>query len=204
MSPEKCNVFRLFDIEPFISHKFKWFSKPLLSFSGWFHLFWLSGRLPVRNIQGHLTGNFEENTEKQQQSVNKGSWSHFKHLIIRRLLGKNLFTPSKNGGRVPNQQGAPITCNLAYWEVSQQTYVQTLLASWGVVKGAKFRPSVGLSFSHQHFLSKDIFFPNLPDSKNWSKEQIFWRTNPLSGPEYKVLQAGLKNTDWKASPLSST
>ena len=32
-----------------------------------------------------------------------------------------------------SQQGAPTTCNLTYWEVSQQTYVQTLLPSLGVV-----------------------------------------------------------------------
>ena len=50
-----------------------------------------------------------------------------------RLLGKiYLFlTPSKTDGRVTSQQGAPITCNLTFWEVSQQTYVQTLLASLG-------------------------------------------------------------------------
>ena len=54
-----------------------------------------------------------------------------------RLLGKiYLFvTPSNTNGRVPSQEGAPTTCNLTYWEVSQQTYVQTLLASLGVVIG---------------------------------------------------------------------
>ena len=48
-----------------------------------------------------------------------------------RLLGKiHLFlSPSKTDGRVPSQQKAPRTCNLTYWEVSQQTYVQTLLPS---------------------------------------------------------------------------
>ena len=53
------------------------------------------------------------------------------------------LTPSKTDGRVPSQQGAPTTCNLTYWEVSQQTYVQTLLATLGVASGAKFSPSVG-------------------------------------------------------------
>ena len=53
------------------------------------------------------------------------------------------LTPSKTDGRVPSQQGAPTTCNLTYWEVSQQTYVQTLLATLGVALGAKFSPSVG-------------------------------------------------------------
>ena len=62
--------------------------------------------------------------------MNKGFWSHLKHFG--RLLGKNnlFFAPSKTDRRVPSQQGAPTTCNL---EVSQQTYVQTLLASLGVV-----------------------------------------------------------------------
>ena len=42
-------------------------------------------------------------------------------------------TSSKSDGTVPSQQGALTTCNLTYWEVSQQTYVQTLLPSLGVV-----------------------------------------------------------------------
>ena len=43
------------------------------------------------------------------------------------------LTPTE--GRVPSQQGAPTTCNLTYLEVSQQTYVQTLMVSLGVVRG---------------------------------------------------------------------
>ena len=54
------------------------------------------------------------------------------------------LTPSKTNGRVPSQQGEPTTCNLTYWEVSQQTYVQLFLASLGVVIGYEFRPLVGL------------------------------------------------------------
>ena len=46
-----------------------------------------------------------------------------------------LLTPSKTDGRVSSQQGAPTTYNLTYWEVYQQTYVKTLLASLGVVIG---------------------------------------------------------------------
>ena len=73
----------------------------------------------VRKQAGHPTENFEKKTLKQQQSMNKAFWSHFKHFG--RLLGKiYLFlTPSKTDGRVPSQQGAPTTCNLTYWEVSQ-------------------------------------------------------------------------------------
>ena len=48
-------------------------------------------------------------------------------------MGDYLFlTLSKTDGRVPSQQGAPTTYSLTYWEVSQQTYVQTLLATLGV------------------------------------------------------------------------
>ena len=67
--------------------------------------------------------------------MNKAFWSHFKHYEI--LLAKMyLFrTPSKTDGRIPRQQGAPTTYNLTYREVSHQKYVQTLLASLGVVIG---------------------------------------------------------------------
>ena len=53
------------------------------------------------------------------------------------------FTPGKTDGRVPSQQGAPTTCNLTYWEISQQTYFQTLLASLGVVIGQNLVPQWG-------------------------------------------------------------
>ena len=67
--------------------------------------------------------------------MNKAFWSHFKHLgwLLEKIY---LFlTPSKTNGRIASQQGAPTTCNLTYCEFSQQTYVQTLLASLGVVIG---------------------------------------------------------------------
>ena len=56
---------------------------------------------------------------------------------IGRLLGKIyvFLTPSKTNGRVPSQQGVPTTCNLTYWEVSQQTYLQALLAGLGEATG---------------------------------------------------------------------
>ena len=65
--------------------------------------------------------------------MNKDFCSHFKHFG--RLLGKIylFFTQRKSDGRVPSQQGARTTCNLTFWEVSQQTYVQTLLPSLGAV-----------------------------------------------------------------------
>ena len=67
--------------------------------------------------------------------MDKAFWSHFKHLgwLLEKIY---LFlTPSKTNRRIASQQGAPTTCNLTYCEFSQQTYVQTLLVSLGVVIG---------------------------------------------------------------------
>ena len=74
--------------------------------------------------------------------MNKALWIHFKHFG--RLLGKMylFLTLSKTNGRVPSQQGAPTTCNVTYWDVSQQTYVQIVLASLECGNRAKLRPSV--------------------------------------------------------------
>ena len=51
------------------------------------------------------------------------------------LLLLLFLTSNKTNERVPSQQGASTTCNLTYWELSQQTYLQTLLASLVVAKG---------------------------------------------------------------------
>ena len=75
--------------------------------------------------------------------MKKASWSHFKHFG--RLLGKiYLFlTPSKTDGRVPSQQGATTTCNLTYWEVSQQHVWPDITGQVEYGHKAKFRPLVG-------------------------------------------------------------
>ena len=52
------------------------------------------------------------------------------------------LTPRKTNGRVPSQQGAPTTCNVTYWDVSQQTYVHRVPASLGCGNRATLRPSV--------------------------------------------------------------
>ena len=46
--------------------------------------------------------------------MNKAFLSYFKHFET--FLGKMylVLTPRKTAGRVPNQQGAPATCNLTY------------------------------------------------------------------------------------------
>ena len=60
--------------------------------------------------------------------------------------------PSKTDGKVPSQQGVPTTCNLTYWEVSQQTYLQAPLTGLGEAQGhrTKFRPSVGGRGGHRN------------------------------------------------------
>ena len=67
--------------------------------------------------------------------MNKAFRSHFKHFG--KMLGKNylFLTPSRTDRRVPSEQGAHlhVLCNLTYWEVSQQTYLQKLLASLGLI-----------------------------------------------------------------------
>ena len=65
--------------------------------------------------------------------MNKAFWSHLKHFG--RLLGKKLSVPHSQQDWWKSSQPARCTYNLQpdYWEVSQQTYVQTLLASLGVI-----------------------------------------------------------------------
>ena len=67
---------------------------------------------------GHPMEHFEKKALKEQQSMNKSFWNHFRHFG--RLLEKiYLFLiSSKTDGRVPSQQGAPTTCNLTYLGVS--------------------------------------------------------------------------------------
>ena len=65
-------------------------------------------------------------------------------------------TPSKTEGRVPRQQSAPTTCNLTYWEVSQQTHLQTLLATLGVVQGHNERRKRLLKNSRSSYCTHEI------------------------------------------------
>ena len=59
----------------------------------------------------------------------------FFFLLLLLLLFLTSNKPDRHDGRVPSQQGASTTCNLTYWEVSHQMYLQTLLASLVVAKG---------------------------------------------------------------------
>ena len=92
-------------------------------------------QLKISQSQGHPTGNFE----KRPKNNNRAWIKLFEPILStlgERLLGKiNLFfTLSKTDREFPAaQQGASTTYNLTYWEVSQRAYVQTLLASLGVV-----------------------------------------------------------------------
>ena len=67
---------------------------------------------------------------RKRPKNNNKAWIKLSEAILS-ILGdcweKCMFlTPSKTDGRVSSQQGAPTTW-LKYWEVSQQTYVQTLI-----------------------------------------------------------------------------
>ena len=84
-------------------------------------------------------GTQQEILRKRPKNNNK-AWIKLCQAILNILgdcWGKCICSslPGRPNGRLPSQQGAPKTCKLTYWEVSQQTYVQTLLASLGVVKG---------------------------------------------------------------------
>ena len=59
----------------------------------------------------------------------------FFFLLLLLLLFLTSNKPGRHDGRVHSQQGASTTCNLTYWEVSHQLYLQTLLASLVVAKG---------------------------------------------------------------------
>ena len=127
----------------------------------------------------------------RQQSMNKAFWSHFKHFG--KLLGKMylFLTPSKTDERVPSQQGAPTTCNLTYWEVFQHSYVQTLLASLGVVTGQnwplqlagrwgeRFLIIARSSYSRQLFPATLSFQGHIIVLKSSSQQKFAWRTDIL-------------------------
>ena len=81
---------------------------------------------------------------RKRPKNNNRAWIKLSEAILS-ILGdcwENIYlflTPSKTGGRVPSQQGAPTTCNrLTYQEVSQK-----LLASLGVVIGQNSALSLG-------------------------------------------------------------
>ena len=161
-------------------------------------------------------------------------------LLLLLLLFLTSNKPDRHDGRVPSQQGASTTCNLTYWEVSHQTYLQTLLASLVVAKGhnsdllsgrggggggskersvwpkgrhfrLQWRRGKGgggelltkihvtysrhqLPFDTNNYLHPGktflpgtyFFLQNLPASKNWPEEQIFWGTDPLGVPVFHL------------------
>ena len=109
------------------------------------------------------------------------------------------LTPSKTDGRVPSQQGAPTTCNLTYWEVSQQTYVQTLLATLGVALGAKFSPSVG-QLGGGRFLTNNTNNSNL-DIKSPQTTWIFYFQGNLSFQGHQFFQ--ISQPAWGTYPLGA-
>ena len=79
---------------------------------------------------------------RKRPKYNNKAWIKLSEAILR-ILGDfweefKCFprpTPSKTEGRVPRQQSVPATCNLTYRELFQQTHLQTLLVTLGVIQG---------------------------------------------------------------------
>ena len=85
-----------------------------------------------KNTQREILRRRPKNNNKARIKLSEAILSTLRDCWEKSYL---LLTPSKTDGRVSSQQGASTTYNLTYWEVYQQTYVQTLLASLGVVIG---------------------------------------------------------------------
>ena len=108
--------------------------------------------------------------------MDKAFWSHFKNFgrfLEKKFKCSPRHTPSKTEGRVPRQQTAPTTWNLTYWEVSQQTHLQTLLATLGVVQEQNWRRKRLLKNSRSSYCRHEI----LSDTLNC----IFHRNTFLQG-----------------------
>ena len=133
--------------------------------------------------------------------MNKALWIHFKHFG--RLLGKMylFLTPRKTNGRVPSQQGAPTTCNVTYWDVSQQTYVHRVPASLGCGNRATLRPSVqsgggggrgGVEYQNGKWVwPKGEIHPfsrGGGEGFKTNNPQLFSTSNPLRHPELSFSQ----------------
>ena len=78
---------------------------------------------------------------RRRPKNNNKAWIKLSEAILN-ILGDCLSVPCSQQDWWKSSQPARCNYNLTYLEVSQQTYVQTLLASLGVAIGAKFRPSV--------------------------------------------------------------
>ena len=150
--------------------------------------------------------------------MNKALWIHFKHFG--RLLGKMylFLTLSKTNGRVPSQQGAPTTCNVTYWDVSQLTYVQIVLASLECGNRAKLRPSVQsggggggggwVEYKNGKWVWPEGEIHPFSRGKGFrtNNPQLFSTSNPLRNPELSFSQQHFlsKHIFFFHSPASKT
>ena len=106
-------------------------------------------------------------------------------------------TPGKTNDRVPSQQGAPTTCNLSYWEVSQ----------FGCDHTAKFNPSVlGEGVGRNGCGLKAKFNYSVWRGGYVSEKrqcQLFWTPNLLRHPELSISQQHFPWKDINFSKSSS-
>ena len=92
----------------------------------------------VHCLQAKFRGTQREILRKGPKTITKHD-SKLSEVILKSILAecwKKFICSSlsaRTDGAVPSQQGALTTCNLTNQEVSPQTYVQTILASLGVV-----------------------------------------------------------------------
>ena len=126
---------------------------------------------------------------------------------IGRLLGKMyvFLTPSKTDGRVPSQQGVPTICNLTYWEVSQQRYLQPLLADLGEATGQNSDLQMGGRGGHRNMgVAKRRIYPFMGWGSFWQKNscQIFYTSNPNRHPQLYFSKQHFPSLDISLLPNS--
>ena len=125
---------------------------------------------------------------------------------IGRLLGKIyvFLTPSKTDGRVPSQQGVPTTCNLTYWEVSQQRYLQPLLAGLGEATGQNSDLQWGVEGGIETWVwPKGEFIPSgLGKFLAKNSCQIFYTSNPNRHPQLYFSKQHFPSLDISLLPNS--
>ena len=90
------------------------------------------------------------------------------------------LTPSKTDGRVPSQQGVPTTCNLTYWEVSQQRYLQPLLAGLGEATAQNSDLQMGGRGGHRNMgVVKRRIYPFRGWGSFWQKTDARYSTHQI-------------------------
>ena len=115
------------------------------------------------------------------------------------------LTPSKTDGRVPSQQGVPRTWNLTYWEVSQQGYLQPLLAGLGEATRQNSALQWGVEGGIETWVwPKGEFIPSGGGEVSGKKNscQIFYTSNPNRHPQLYFSKQNFPSLDISLLPNS--